>query len=392
MNLSRILKLKILGGGGLPSLYASDGFSAYPTTDGLGNPVSGYRSGSGNNKTWNVSGYGTWGAAGGVMTCSVLAGGVGVNGLSAGSPNVRVTVQIPSYTAGWAGCVLRYYNSYNFVYAYWDGTYIRMTKMVDGSSTGLIASVQTFANGAIVTLECDLTTFRVKLNGVQVGADQTIVTPHMMGYSYHGVITSNVNNQFDNFNCYPFGTTRVYNILPFGDSKTTGTGDTLYRGGYPSQLCTAALQFCEYPLRIATGGATVASRAGTIAADLAAAIGTPEYILCNLGANDVASLPAEATWKANYQTIINAARAKWGSVKIYIMLPWRRNYATECNSLATWIADLVTSNPGVVYAGPDERVFLEGGDDGATYTGDGIHPNAAGYTLTGTQWRTVLGF
>lgn len=163
-------------------------------------------------------------------------------------------------------------------------------------------------------------------------------------------------------------------------------------GGYPSQISTALLQFCEYPIRMATGGATVASRAASIAADLAAAIGTPEYILCNLGANDVSGLPAEATWKANYQTIISAMHAKWPGAKIYIMRPWRRSYATECNTLATWIADLVTTNPGVAYLGPDERVFLENGDDGATYTGDGIHPNAVGYTLTATQWRTVLGF
>jgi lysophospholipase L1-like esterase len=73
------------------------------------------------------------------------------------------------------------------------------------------------------------------------------------------------------------------------------------------------------------------------------------------------------------------------------MRPWRRTYGAECSTLKTWIADLVAANPGVAFSGPDEGGFLENGDDGATYTGDGVHPNAADYTLTASEWVSVLG-
>lgn len=182
------------------------------------------------------------------------------------------------------------------------------------------------------------------------------------------------------------------NILAYGDSKTLTTGDTTGGRGYPTRMSTNKVDFVLSPDRIGVGGQTVASMKARVDADLAAASGTPDFILCNLGANDVGSMPVEATWKANYQYIFSAMRTKWTNVKIYVMRPWRRGYATECNTLASWIGDLVVSNPGVVYEGPDERVFLENGDDGVTYTGDGIHPNAVGYTLTATKWRESIGY
>ena len=44
------------------------------------------------------------------------------------------------------------------------------------------------------------------------------------------------------------------------------------------------------------------------------------------------------------------------------------------------------------HLGPDERAFLENGDDGVTYTTEGVHPNAAGYALTAAQWQAVMGY
>jgi lysophospholipase L1-like esterase len=68
------------------------------------------------------------------------------------------------------------------------------------------------------------------------------------------------------------------------------------------------------------------------------------------------------------------------------MRAWRRDLDAECNTLAGWIDDIVALRSDC-HVGPDERVFLENGDDGATYTGDGTHPNAAGYQLTADEWR-----
>jgi lysophospholipase L1-like esterase len=102
-------------------------------------------------------------------------------------------------------------------------------------------------------------------------------------------------------------------------------------------------------------------------------------------------MPSEAAFKADTQTSINNFHSKWPSAKIYFMQIWERNYASQCNTLDGWYADVVTANPGVCYLGPDERLFLENGDNGATYTADGTHPNSAGYLLTAQQWKTTLG-
>lgn len=177
----------------------------------------------------------------------------------------------------------------------------------------------------------------------------------------------------------------VRNFLGFGDSKTLGNVGSSYIDYMPTK-------WVEIPQRIAEGGATAASRAATVVADLAsmAACGIPEYALLNLGANETNAMPAEADFKTNYNTIIDTIEATYSGIKIRVMRPWRKNFAAECNTLAGWIADIVAAQGGNVALGPDERIFLEGGDDGATYTVEGIHPNAVGAALTAAQWLTVM--
>jgi lysophospholipase L1-like esterase len=186
-------------------------------------------------------------------------------------------------------------------------------------------------------------------------------------------------------------------FLPFGDSKTVGTGDnaTLYpgQGGYPpllSGLVEATGRGCvERPARIAGSGTTVTYwRANIDAALVSTTLHTPHYILWNLGANDNAD--NEAGWKADAQYIIDAFHTKWTSAKIYFMRIWERSNP-NLTAFATWYADLVAANPGVCFLGPDERVFLENGDDGASLTTDGTHPNHAGYIATAQAWKTALG-
>ncbi len=40
--------------------------------------------------------------------------------------------------------------------------------------------------------------------------------------------------------------------------------------------------------------------------------------------------------------------------------------------------------------GIDERVLLENGADGVTYTADGAHPNHAGHLRETQAWKTLL--
>jgi lysophospholipase L1-like esterase len=184
-------------------------------------------------------------------------------------------------------------------------------------------------------------------------------------------------------------TSKTFSFLVIGDSKSAFTGypDDLFNLGnaIPEMFWASA-----YP-QLDTAGHTVALRAASIATDVLRN-DSPDVALINLGANDVVSLPAEATWKADLSTIVDALHAKWPTMKVYIMRPWRRSYATQCNSLAAWISDVISARSGWCFAGPDERVFLENGDNGVTYTSDGIHPNAAGYALTAAQWKATLGY
>lgn len=181
------------------------------------------------------------------------------------------------------------------------------------------------------------------------------------------------------------------NFLAYGDSKTLTSGESSGGRGFPTRMSTFTRDFLEIPTRIGVGGQTVASMKLLVDAQLAAASGTPEFILCNLGANDAASMPEEAAFKTNYQYIFDAMHTKWASVKIYVMRIWNRAQEANSTTLDGWIDDLVTAN-AFVYAGPDERIFLENGDAGVTYMADDAHPNSAGYDLTAAQWRTAIGF
>ena len=142
-------------------------------------------------------------------------------------------------------------------------------------------------------------------------------------------------------------------------------------------------------------GATVASARASITTILAAIPYTSDphvEVLAQWGANDVGALPAEATWKANYLAIIDAVSAKWPQAKVRIAKPWRRGYAPQCNTLAGWIEDIVAARPGVAFVSDDEREWLENGDDGATRTSDGVHPNAAGLVIESAVKLAALGY
>lgn len=114
-------------------------------------------------------------------------------------------------------------------------------------------------------------------------------------------------------------------------------------------------------------------------------------VLINLGANELlGTLPTEAAWEADYVTVIDAVVAKWSDARVYIMRPWVRGKTSECNTVAGWIATIIAARPGVAFAGPDERVWLKGADDGATMTYDGVHYSAAGHAECAAQWLSVL--
>lgn len=176
-------------------------------------------------------------------------------------------------------------------------------------------------------------------------------------------------------------------VLGLGDSKTVGVGDDDESIGYLPVL--AASVGLESTPRLAVSGATVAYMASWVPANIGAQNRTPDYVLCNLGANDSSSLPAKATWIADYSTIIDTVLAEWPDTQIYIAKPWVQTNEANCNTIAKWIDELVASYGANVDHGIDERIFLENWGSYATYS-DGVHPNHAGYALTAAEWKKVI--
>jgi lysophospholipase L1-like esterase len=186
----------------------------------------------------------------------------------------------------------------------------------------------------------------------------------------------------------PYDLSGFHWFVAIGDSKTDTLG---WQATLLDLLETATGNRWAYDYS-AISGQTTGGQASTITTDLARISNTPDYVLINLGSNDMGSAQVEATWKGYLRTILDAVHTKWSGAKIYLMRPWRRTYTTTPDTIAGWINDVIleAAYSGYCFDGPDERVFIENGDDGATYTSDGLHPNAAGYALTGAQWAAAL--
>jgi lysophospholipase L1-like esterase len=402
--------------GFMPIPVASDGFSGtWPTTDGKGHREgqAGEIGAGGSGRTWTAQ-VGTWGAAAGVASASALDGGIALATVDAGTPDINASMRVSART-GNVGLVFRYIDAQNYAYAYYNGTSITIRQVVAGVDSEVAAPVvTTWANNTLAVLHVDGVSVRLlwcnsgdswsktcagtldaSLTGTKVGlyVDNTATT-----IDTFDVYALGTEGQYANLDRYLVGSGSpqplqvVKNLLYFGDSKTAGSADESKCNGYPAYMTTLRTICKEIPTRIAVGEATVASRKATIDADLAAATGTPEYVLWNLGANDAAALPTEVQFKADAQYMIDAFRAKWATTPIYITMVWRASAAANCDIINGWYGDVIAANPGVCFAGPDERITLKGTDNGATYTADLLHPNALGYCQrVAPAWRSILG-
>lgn len=144
----------------------------------------------------------------------------------------------------------------------------------------------------------------------------------------------------------------------------------------------------------ATGGATVDFLADNIDANIALHDNNLEVerkvFLVNIGAND--QTPLRAAWKEDCQYVVDALVNKWPTAEIYLAKPWHRTYEAAMDSIATWIDEIVVANPTSCHVGHDERDWLEGGDNGATMSSDGVHYTTAGQAECARQWKTILGY
>lgn len=363
-----------------------------------------------------VSQLGTWKTNSSTwLQPNVLSGGVGILTTDCGVTDYLVSAKIRK-NAGTLGLVLRYVdaNNYIYVYALNDGAEkISVRKVVAGVDSEVLASTANGSGSFDVHLLAQVsgTKIRIFLYDNAIGTELTVDDAALQASTLCGIYSTNTNTLVDSFVVYPqngysgldkyFGNYKT--ILPFGDSKTAATSNLAWTG-YPPQMTIQNSNIIEYPTRIAAGGTTVRTWAAAIDASLAASVGTPEHILCNLGVNDTRVEPRDfgptfdwTTWVTNYLYIIDAFHTKWPLAKIYIMRPWcaTADVATRPVDFAEMdnvqIPAIVAARSTFVFVGPDERVFLENGDNGATNTSDGVHPNVAGNALTAQQWRANIG-
>lgn len=178
-----------------------------------------------------------------------------------------------------------------------------------------------------------------------------------------------------------------------------GATDEITGVGYPvilnDSIATQTKGFWQESVpRDGHGGFGILDTKAGIDASIAAVTITPGHILILLGANDVApahwALFNEATWKAAYQYVIDACHAKWSSAKIYLGKSFRTGYEVNLITVAGWIDDLVSSNPGVCFAGIDSRTFYDGHE--AELLIDDVHPNHAGFIVMAAAWKAAMGY
>lgn len=186
-------------------------------------------------------------------------------------------------------------------------------------------------------------------------------------------------------------------FLALGDSVTYGADDDNPppdgENGFPP-LLTDLTGWVEMPSRIAKPGWTVALYQDTIQADIASRTGrAPRAVFVALGSNDIGALadPLDPeTWQGGLGNILDVIHARYPQVVVFVDQPWRRFDNGQLDDLCdVWIPAVLASRAWS-QLGSDWRVVLEAGDDGQTYTTDGIHPNHAGFIRLAQHKASLL--
>jgi hypothetical protein len=119
------------------------------------------------------------------------------------------------------------------------------------------------------------------------------------------------------------------------------------------------------------------------------------YVLMNWGANDMEHALVEATWIAQYGSIVELVHDRFPNAKLFITYPWRLNFDAEAATLHEWIDDVIAAHSSYTFPGVDEAITIKRDDNGATTTdyppnGSGVHYNALGADLYAQAMRDAI--
>lgn len=286
------------------------------------------------------------------------------------------------------------------------GSTVKIIEVVAGVETERASAAQTWTNGTSYRIVVRAVGYSLRVfvaNSYKIGA-----TSARTNDTATGVTVSHAGAELVCWRTRDIALdipTKASGAMPhwavwgLGDSKTHGEGDAT--SPYPNgqngwmQRLTASLTAAG-PLRWGElfrdgrSGATVASMQALIDADLALRHDVPDYVLADLGVNEIGALPSKATWQANYADILTAVHRRWPDARVGIARPWSAGNDANAATLATWITELVAARPWT-FLGPDEMVVLGNNDGGVSRTTDGVHPNAAGHAAMALAWQAAMG-
>lgn len=117
--------------------------------------------------------------------------------------------------------------------------------------------------------------------------------------------------------------------------------------------------------------------------------------LIDVGVNDYPSsgLNTNNTFN-NLNYLVNFVAAQWPGIQCYIANVWGvvsdvDLTVRDCTNVNKVIDMVVAANSSFCHAGHDERIWLEGGDNGATY--GPLHYSSRGMTNVAIRWHNILG-
>ena len=230
----------------------------------------------------------------------------------------------------------------------------------------------------------------------RIGTTSNTADDKWIGSMGHMGISSAVLNDSQWKTLYDKMFPSSHNIFIIGDSKATGT----CWGGFLCNRLRAETggTWMERPHRWGFGGYDISAMKVYVLANIGAETDVPEKIIINMGTNDAraVTITSQAIFEADYIAIIDALRAKWAGVPIYIAKIWRGDSETTIANSATintYIDNIIAHYPSGVSLGLNEAVTLENGDAGVTYYKvDLVHPNAESQVLQANTWLAAMGY
>lgn len=197
----------------LPAPLASDGFSAWGTSDGLGHAegIAGGLGAGGGGLSWTQQ-VGTWQAVGGAAKAASVTSSVAIATVDTGKADVVASVRF-TRSAGNGGVVVRFVDSTNWVRGTHDGTSAYLIKNVGGTQTTVIGTPTTYVAGAEIRVICEGTKFRLYYNDAQVGSESTISDAILQSGTKQGLRATSTSDSFDDFAVYARGSGGEYAAL-----------------------------------------------------------------------------------------------------------------------------------------------------------------------------------